>query len=220
MKPMNYTEARANLASVLDSATEDLEEVVITRAGHSPAVVVALSEYEALKETAHLLGNPANARHLERSIAEHRAGGATPRDLVDIESQDFVDVDPRETMDVEAATSKLLASVRRHFSRTPLSNFDIGLAGDRWTRLSTAKMLGAEHTLSETLEKLKSLGDRGPAQAERLHIVWYPMLGERDTEGLAWPANAYIVFEDPASAEESESSEASSSTAEKSQVDK
>jgi antitoxin YefM len=82
MKPMNYTEARANLASVLDSATEDLEEVVITRAGHEPAVVVALSEYEALKETAYLLGNPANARHLERSIAEHRGGGAIPRELV------------------------------------------------------------------------------------------------------------------------------------------
>ncbi|WP_282779338.1 MULTISPECIES: type II toxin-antitoxin system prevent-host-death family antitoxin [unclassified Nocardia] len=85
MKPMNYTEARANLASVLSSATEDLEEVVITRSGHQPAVVVALSEYEALKETAHLLGNPANAGHLERSIAEHRAGGASPRELVDID---------------------------------------------------------------------------------------------------------------------------------------
>lgn len=95
MKPLNYTEARANLASVLDSATEDLEEVVITRAGHEPAVVVALSEYEALKETAYLLGNPANARHLERSIAEHRGGGATPRDLVEpVEREDDEEVWP------------------------------------------------------------------------------------------------------------------------------
>ncbi|WP_159930393.1 MULTISPECIES: type II toxin-antitoxin system Phd/YefM family antitoxin [Nocardia] len=85
MKPMTYTEARANFASVLDSATEDLEEVVITRAGHEPAVVVALSEYQALQETAYLLGSPANARHLERSIAEHRGGGATPRELVDVD---------------------------------------------------------------------------------------------------------------------------------------
>jgi antitoxin YefM len=84
MKPMSYTEARANFASVLDTATEDLEEVVITRAGHEPAVVVALSEYQALQETAYLLGNPANARHLERSIAEHRGGGATPRELVEV----------------------------------------------------------------------------------------------------------------------------------------
>ncbi|MEV0297768.1 type II toxin-antitoxin system prevent-host-death family antitoxin [Nocardia sp. NPDC050710] len=96
MKPMNYTEARANLASVLDSATEDLEEVVVTRAGHEPAVVVALSEYEALKETAYLLGNPANARHLERSIAEHRGGEAMPRELVDIdEDEDGEEATPR-----------------------------------------------------------------------------------------------------------------------------
>ncbi|QIS18990.1 type II toxin-antitoxin system Phd/YefM family antitoxin [Nocardia terpenica] len=84
MKPMTYTDARANLASVLESATDDLEEVVITRAGHEPAVVVSLREYEALKETAYLLGNPANARHLERSIAQHREGQATPRELVEI----------------------------------------------------------------------------------------------------------------------------------------
>ncbi|MEV0343840.1 type II toxin-antitoxin system prevent-host-death family antitoxin [Nocardia sp. NPDC050713] len=88
MKPMSYTEARANFASVLDSATEDLEEVVVTRAGHEPAVVVALSEYQALQETAYLLGNPANARHLERSIAEHRGGIATPRELVDIDEDE------------------------------------------------------------------------------------------------------------------------------------
>ncbi len=94
MKPMTYTEARANFASVLDSATEDLEEVVITRAGHEPAVVVALSEYQALQETAYLLGSPANARHLERSIAEHRGGGATPRELVDVDEGSEGNVTP------------------------------------------------------------------------------------------------------------------------------
>jgi antitoxin YefM len=80
---MTISEARANLAAVLDTATEDLEEVIITRAGHEPAVVISLREYEALKETAYLLGNPANARHLERSIAEHRGGQAVPHDLVE-----------------------------------------------------------------------------------------------------------------------------------------
>jgi antitoxin YefM len=84
MRPMTYTEARAKLADVLDTATEDMEEVVITRAGHAPAVVIALSEYEALKETAYLLGSPANARRLESAIAAYRAGGGTPRELVDV----------------------------------------------------------------------------------------------------------------------------------------
>jgi antitoxin YefM len=80
-----YTEARANFASVLDEAVDDLEEVVITRAGHEPAVVVSLREYESLKETAYLLGTPANARHLARSIAQLRGGEAEPRELIEID---------------------------------------------------------------------------------------------------------------------------------------
>ncbi|UGT63416.1 type II toxin-antitoxin system Phd/YefM family antitoxin [Nocardia asteroides] len=89
MKPITYTEARANFASVLTSATDDLEEMVVTRAGHEPVVLVALSEYEALKETAYLLGNPVNASRLERSVAEHRGGVAAPRELVDVDGSDL-----------------------------------------------------------------------------------------------------------------------------------
>jgi PHD/YefM family antitoxin component YafN of YafNO toxin-antitoxin module len=37
MKTMSYTESRGRYAEVLDSVTEDREEVVITRAGHEPA---------------------------------------------------------------------------------------------------------------------------------------------------------------------------------------
>lgn len=43
---------------------DDQEEVVITRAGPGPVVIVSLEEYEALKETSHLMRSPANARRL------------------------------------------------------------------------------------------------------------------------------------------------------------
>ncbi|GAA3894896.1 hypothetical protein GCM10023084_54590 [Streptomyces lacrimifluminis] len=46
------------------------EEVVITRAGHEPVVIVSLEDYESLKETAYLLRSPANARRLLASIDE------------------------------------------------------------------------------------------------------------------------------------------------------
>ncbi|MET8779734.1 type II toxin-antitoxin system Phd/YefM family antitoxin [Nocardia sp. NPDC004654] len=56
MRAMHATEARANFAAVLDAATEDNDEVVITRSGdREPAVVISPREYEALKETAYLL---------------------------------------------------------------------------------------------------------------------------------------------------------------------
>ncbi|WP_237204720.1 type II toxin-antitoxin system Phd/YefM family antitoxin [Rothia nasimurium] len=83
MKTMTYTESRANYAQVLDIAVEDLEEVVITRAGRKPAVILSLAEYESLKETAHLLRSPANARRLLDSIDELEAGGGSSQALLE-----------------------------------------------------------------------------------------------------------------------------------------
>ncbi|MFI5714286.1 type II toxin-antitoxin system Phd/YefM family antitoxin [Nocardia sp. NPDC051750] len=88
MRQISYTEARATLAKVLDTATDDLEEIVVTRAGHEPAIVVSLREYEALKETAHLLGTPANARHLQRGLEEFAAGGFVPGERLDVPDDD------------------------------------------------------------------------------------------------------------------------------------
>ena len=47
---------------------DDREEVIITRAGHEPVVIVALDDYESLKETAYLLKSPENAPRLLASI--------------------------------------------------------------------------------------------------------------------------------------------------------
>jgi len=63
-----YSESRAKYAQTLDSVIDDREEVVITRAGHDPVVIVALDDYESLKETAYLLRSPENARRLLASI--------------------------------------------------------------------------------------------------------------------------------------------------------
>jgi antitoxin YefM len=78
---MSYSESRARYAEVLDSVTDDREEVVITRAGHDPVVIVSLEDYESLKETAYLLRSPANARRLLASIDELETGGGTVRKL-------------------------------------------------------------------------------------------------------------------------------------------
>lgn len=83
MKTMSYSESRKRYAEVLDSVVNDREEVVITRAGHEPAVIVSLDDYESLKETAFLLRNPANARRLLGSIEELEAGRGEPRELLD-----------------------------------------------------------------------------------------------------------------------------------------
>ncbi|GAA3546612.1 antitoxin [Aeromicrobium flavum] len=83
MKTMSYSESRKRYAEVLDSVVDDREEIVITRAGHEPAVIVSLDDYESLKETAYLLRNPANARRLLGSIEELEAGRGTEQELLD-----------------------------------------------------------------------------------------------------------------------------------------
>ncbi len=81
MKTMSYSESRARYAETLDKVVDDREEVVITRSGHDPVVMVALEDYEALKETAYLLKSPENARRLLASIDRLEHGGGVERDL-------------------------------------------------------------------------------------------------------------------------------------------
>lgn len=80
---MTYTESRARYAETLDAVVDDREEVIISRAGHEPVVMVALDDYESLKETAYLLRNPANARRLLSSIDQLEHGGGIQRDALE-----------------------------------------------------------------------------------------------------------------------------------------
>ncbi len=82
MKTVSYTALRGNLARALDEVNEDREPIVITRRKGAPAVLLALDEYESLEETAYLLRNPANARHLRRGIAQVKAGKTRRRKLL------------------------------------------------------------------------------------------------------------------------------------------
>ena len=72
---MTYSESRARYAETLNSVIEDREEVIVTRAGHDPVVIVALDDYQSLRETAYLLRSPANARRLLTSIDRLENGG-------------------------------------------------------------------------------------------------------------------------------------------------
>jgi antitoxin YefM len=83
MRTVNFTQLRQNLAAELDSVINDAEEVVVTRSGHDPVVIVPLAEYESMKETEYLLRNPSNAAALRKSIAELDRGDTSERELVD-----------------------------------------------------------------------------------------------------------------------------------------
>nr|WP_322762401.1 type II toxin-antitoxin system prevent-host-death family antitoxin [Frankia sp. Cr2] len=83
MRTMTYSESRARYAEVLTAVTDDREEVVITRAGHEPVVIVSLDDYQSLKETAYLLRSPENARRLLIAIDRLESGGGVVRNLAE-----------------------------------------------------------------------------------------------------------------------------------------
>ena len=82
MKTMSYTESRARYAEVLDGVANDREEVIITRAGHDPVVIVSLEDYESLRETAYLMRSPANARRLLDAMERLETGRGEPHDMI------------------------------------------------------------------------------------------------------------------------------------------
>lgn len=83
MKTMSYTESRARYAQLLDAVANDREEVVITRAGHEPVVIVSLEDYESLRETAYLMRSPANARRLLDAMERLETGRGVHRELLE-----------------------------------------------------------------------------------------------------------------------------------------
>lgn len=83
MKIVSFSEARNSLKAVLDAVVDDANTTIITRRDAEDAVVMSLDYYNSLMETVHLLRSPANARHLNQSIEQYRAGKAKTRALVD-----------------------------------------------------------------------------------------------------------------------------------------
>lgn len=59
-----YSQARENLASLMNQVTNDREIAIITRRGSGDVALVSADELSGLLETAHLLRSPANAKRL------------------------------------------------------------------------------------------------------------------------------------------------------------
>jgi len=61
----------------------DEDIAVVTRRECGNAVVMSQAQYESMTETLYLLSHPANAAHLATSMAQHKAGKAKRRQLLD-----------------------------------------------------------------------------------------------------------------------------------------
>ena len=75
-----FSEARANLKSVMDRVVEDHVPVIISRRKAEPVVMISLSEWNSWQETNYLNSTAANRQALDESIAQANAG-----DLIEVE---------------------------------------------------------------------------------------------------------------------------------------
>jgi len=83
MRVVTFSEARNKLKDILDQVVNDADYTIITRRDADDAVVMSLEYFNSLLETVYLLKSPANAAHLERSIAQYKQGQVTEQNLLD-----------------------------------------------------------------------------------------------------------------------------------------
>jgi antitoxin YefM len=84
MSHISYSKLRQNLARYMDQAIDDRTPIVVTRqGGNGNVVLLSEEEFEGWQETLHLLGSPANARHLLDSLREVEAGQLVEHELLD-----------------------------------------------------------------------------------------------------------------------------------------
>jgi antitoxin YefM len=79
-----YTQARANLASLLDEATSNREIVIIQRRGEEDVALIAADELAGLLETIHLLRSPKNAERLLAALSRARAREGTAQKIEEL----------------------------------------------------------------------------------------------------------------------------------------
>jgi len=68
-----YTQARAQLAHLLDEVVQNQEIVIVNRRGKEDVAMISASELSSLIETAHLLRSPKNAQRLLAALGRARA---------------------------------------------------------------------------------------------------------------------------------------------------
>lgn len=79
-----YTQARTDLARLLEEVTHNRETVIIRRRGHDDVALVAADELRSLRETVHLLRSPANARRLFAALARAQERSVGPRSMEEL----------------------------------------------------------------------------------------------------------------------------------------
>ncbi len=93
---ISYSEARNNLASLLDRVTDNREVVVINRRGHEKVAVISADELNSVLESLYLLRSPKNARRLMSAIERAEAGTTKATSIDELRKEFGIENDKRK----------------------------------------------------------------------------------------------------------------------------
>lgn len=81
---LTYTQARANLAKILDEVSLNKEVVIINRKNAENVALVSESELSSILETAHLLRSPKNAQRLLKALMNIQEENGKPQTIEEL----------------------------------------------------------------------------------------------------------------------------------------
>ncbi|HYE73882.1 MAG TPA: type II toxin-antitoxin system prevent-host-death family antitoxin [Blastocatellia bacterium] len=83
----SYSNARENLASLLEQVAANREIVIINRRGFEDVALVTASELSSLLETAHLLRSPKNAQRLLKALQRAQSQTLKPQSVAKLRQE-------------------------------------------------------------------------------------------------------------------------------------
>lgn len=83
----SYSQARANLAGLLNQVAADKEIVLINRRNGEDVALISAAELSGLLETAHLLRSPKNAQRLLSALHRALKGSEPAQTLKQLKSE-------------------------------------------------------------------------------------------------------------------------------------
>ena len=82
MKAISISTLRKDMKTYFDYVTKSLEVIIVPRNKEEEAIVImSIQEYNALKETEHLLSSTANQQRLQESLDQMKRGDTKPFEL-------------------------------------------------------------------------------------------------------------------------------------------
>ncbi len=96
-KETSYSNARANLASILDEVVDQQQIFIVKRRNGKNVALIAEDELSSLLESIHLLRSPENARRLYRALEWSESENAQPQTVDELKQELGLDERPTDT---------------------------------------------------------------------------------------------------------------------------